>query len=341
MICAARPESLYHVSMPLLAKRRRPSRSVFSFALTQVAVFAVLVAAAGFAYDTVARWNDAQRFPQRGHAVDVGGYKLNLDCSGEGSPTVILEGGVGAPAMIWALVQPQVAPFTRVCSYDRAGYGWSDSGPMPRTSARIAQELHTLLHNASVDPPYILVGHSFGGFDIRLFAASHPDEVAGVVLVDSSQEDQQDMGFRPSPNPLRPLAPVLLRLGIMRAAFYFQGERKLPDELSSELEYLMLQPKAIETSFAEMDAFAQSAAEVRTAGTLGDKPLIVLTATRPGARSPRLHRIWLDVLQPRLLRLSTRSRHMFAENSDHNIPVEEPSAVVRAIRTVLAEVQPR
>jgi pimeloyl-ACP methyl ester carboxylesterase len=301
----------------------------------------VLVAAAGFAYETIASWNDSHRFPQLGRSIDVGGYKLNINCTGEGSPTVLLEGGVGGPGLIWALVQPRIAEFTRVCSYDRAGYGWSDAGPMPRTSGRIADELHTLLTNAGIEPPFILVGHSLGGFDVRLFAARHPDEVAGVVLVDSSQEDQESAGFRPPPNPLRPLAPALLRLGVLRAVFYFQGESKLPPDLQSELEYLMLQSKAIDAAYAEIAAFPQSAAQVRAAGTLGDTPLTVLTALQPGSRSPQLHRRWLDDLQPRLIHLSSRGQQRFAEHSSHNIPVEEPGAVVKAVREVFAEVQPR
>ncbi|MFB3815209.1 MAG: alpha/beta fold hydrolase [Terriglobales bacterium] len=326
--------------MPLLLRRRRRElRSFFSFAATNIAVFAVLVAAAGVAYETIASWNDSQRFPQRGRSVDVGGYKLNLNCTGEGSPTVVLESGVGGPGLIWALVQPRVAEFTRVCSYDRAGYGWSDVGPMPRTSGRMADELHTLLKNGGIEPPYILVGHSFGGFEVRIFAARHPEEVSGVVLVDASHENQETEGFRPAPNPLRPLAPLLLRIGVLRATFYFQGARKLPSDLHSELEYLMLQAKAIETAYAEIGGFPQSASEVRAAGKLGDKPLIVLTGAKPGSRSPQLHRRWLDDLQPRLLRLSSHSRQMFAENSGHNVPVEEPSAVVRAIRAVYGTVE--
>jgi pimeloyl-ACP methyl ester carboxylesterase len=124
--------------------------------------------------------------------VDVGGYRLHLYCTGEGSPTVILEAGGGNPWLSWYQVQPQVAQFTRVCSYDRAGLGWSDPSPKPRTTKVIADELHTLLHNAGITAPFVLVGHSLGGLDARMFASQYPSEAVGMVLVDSSHPDQDD-----------------------------------------------------------------------------------------------------------------------------------------------------
>ena len=126
--------------------------------------------------------------------VDVGGYKLHINCTGkaeEGQPTVILDAGLGGYSLDWAQVQPEVAKFAHVCSYDRAGLGWSDESPNPRTSKYIAQELHDLLANAAEVGPFILVGHSFGGINVRVFANKYPEEVAGVVLVDASHEDQK------------------------------------------------------------------------------------------------------------------------------------------------------
>ncbi len=122
--------------------------------------------------------------------VDVGGYRLYLQCIGAGSPTVVLEAGLGSPSEVWGLVQPGVARFTRVCAYDRAGVGGSDAGPRPRTSGTIVAALHTLLRRAGVGGPYVLVGHSIGGFHARLYAHRYPREVAGMVLVDASHPDQ-------------------------------------------------------------------------------------------------------------------------------------------------------
>src|SRR5690606_33293767 len=131
---------------------------------------------------------DATTYPPAGRMVDVGGYKLHLDCRGQGSPTVILDAGLGASSLDWALVQPELARTTQVCSYDRAGMGWSEAGPEPRSPARLADELHTLLQIAGAPGPYVLVGHSLAGKNLRLFAAAHPVDVAGMVLVDARSE---------------------------------------------------------------------------------------------------------------------------------------------------------
>ncbi|MGH9710601.1 MAG: alpha/beta fold hydrolase, partial [Candidatus Acidiferrales bacterium] len=154
----------------------------------------VALAIAGAIYRTVEQTADARRFPQQGKSFQLGpefgDVSLNLDCSGQGSPSVILDSGLGLPAIGWKFVQPEVAKFTRVCSYDRGVYGWSSAGPMPRTSSEIVKELHALLAAAGEKGPYILVGHSFGGYNIRVFNGAYPAEIAGMVLIDASHEDQ-------------------------------------------------------------------------------------------------------------------------------------------------------
>ncbi len=127
-----------------------------------------------------------------GRLINVGGLKMHIDCTGQGSPAVILESGLGDSYVSWRKVQPQVSKFTRVCSYDRAGIGFSDSSSQPRTSKVIAGELHALLRAADLAPAYVLVGHSMGGFDVRVFAGLYRSEVAGMVLVDSSHPDQDN-----------------------------------------------------------------------------------------------------------------------------------------------------
>jgi pimeloyl-ACP methyl ester carboxylesterase len=131
--------------------------------------------------------------------VDMGGHRLHIDCVGQGSPTVILESGLGNMSADWANVQPEVAKTTRVCTYDRAGTGWSEPGPEPRDPQQIARELHTLLGNARIDGPYVLVGQSFGGLYVRMYAARFPQEVEGMVLVDASHPD---MWTRLPPEPV-------------------------------------------------------------------------------------------------------------------------------------------
>jgi pimeloyl-ACP methyl ester carboxylesterase len=153
----------------------------------------LLLVLAGIVYQAIASARDAQRYPPLGRLIDVVGYRLHINSTGEGTPAVVLDAGVCDCSLNWCLVQPEVAKFTRVCSYDRAGMGWSDAGPSPRTSEVIVRELHTLLTNAGIAGPYVLVGHSFGGYNVRLFAHDYPEEVVGLVLVDSAHEDQWPM----------------------------------------------------------------------------------------------------------------------------------------------------
>src|SRR4051794_24787976 len=152
-----------------------------------VALIAVL-ALAGASYEAISGAGDARRYPAPGQLVDVGGYRLHIQCVGAGSPTVVLDAGLGGSSLDWSLVQVELGRTTRMCAYDRAGMGWSDPGPQPRTPRQIADELYTLLTNAGVAEPYVLVGHSLGGKNVRLFALSHSEQVVGMVLVDTRSE---------------------------------------------------------------------------------------------------------------------------------------------------------
>src|SRR5919112_2869137 len=149
-----------------------------------------VTALTGATYQWLATRKDLAATPPPGRLVDIGGYRLHLWCTGNGAPAVILDTGLGGSSADWGFVQPEVARFTRVCSYDRAGMGYSDRGPSPRTARRIASELAELLRRSGNAGPVVLVGASIAGFDVRLFASDHPDRVAGLVLVDASHEDQ-------------------------------------------------------------------------------------------------------------------------------------------------------
>lgn len=320
--------------------------------------FLILLAAAlaaGATYQGISEHRDRERFPQIGRSVNLGGFTLNLNCTGSGRPTVILDSGLGIPAIGWALVQPKIAQFAHVCSYDRAGYGWSDPGPFPRTSSEIARELHALLKNAHVRPPYILVGHSFGGFNIRLFNQMYPREVAGAVFVDASQEDAEsemsdaikEAGAK-SLRQLRRMDSVmglLTDFGIARPAIARNlSQQRIPPQLLDELVYLELQKKYIDAILSERASFDESADEARGAGTFGGKPLIVLTAGAdsesagvPKADADDFFDAWVGRLQPRLVALSTGGSQVVLLNSHHLIPFEQPDAIVDAVKQVIEE----
>jgi len=307
-------------------------------------VLVTLLALAGALYQAIATHLDASRLPEYGRLVDVGGYRLMLNCTGVGKPTVILEAGWGDVTVEWRAVQPEIAKFARVCSYDRAGYGGSDPGPMPRTSLQIATELHTLLRNASEKPPYVLVGSSFGGYNVRLFNGLYPDEVAGIVLADATQEDQYEL----LPKAWNAISAAMLKhgerlerysffvvhLGIGRLMLRAQGG-------SDDGAYLILQSKYLKARTSELREIRVSAEQARVADHISDKPLIVLTAaentdtTLSNGLSKQdfeaFKRIWVDDLQMRLAQLSTRGRRIMVSRSGHDIPSDRPDSIVNAV----------
>lgn len=312
----------------------------------------ILLAIVGASYEVLARRADARRFPEPGRLVDAGGFRLKLNCTGAGSPTVVLESGLGDVSVEWQPVQSGVAKFTRVCSYDRAGYGGSDAGPKPRTSTQIAQELRSLLKNAGEKPPFIFVGHSFGGYNVRVFNGRFPDEVAGLILVDSVQEDQYKLlppvwnqvgaALRAHYRSQARWAPLLVDLGVERLILQARGQAKN--------SYLYLQTKYLAARSDELEHIQISAEQARAAGSLGDKPLVVLTAgKKPAAGTLGLseqdwdeyQRVWADDLQLRLARLSSRGKREVVEDSGHDIPSERPDAIVNAVREIQMQISSR
>jgi pimeloyl-ACP methyl ester carboxylesterase len=325
-----------------------------------IAVLLVAALAAGAAYQAIGGWRDARRFPQEGRSVALGAgfpdLTLNINCTGSGSPTVVLDSGLGMPAAAWDLVQPDVARFTRVCSYDRAGYGWSSAGPMPRTSGQIANELHALLAASGEPGPYVLVGHSFGGYNVRVYTARYPADVAGLVLVDASHEDQvrlespamrrADAEQQASLNRWRPFVPALIGFGVLRfmaAQASVDPQRK---DWTDKQAYLQVQSKFVTAALSELEMMpTASADEVRASGALGDRPLVVLSAGQEPsgkdlpagislAELKAFRKAWIEDLQARQARLSTRGRQVVLPDSGHLIPVERPASVVAAIREV-------
>jgi pimeloyl-ACP methyl ester carboxylesterase len=303
---------------------------------------------AGFAAQQIAGHIAAGKYPPPGEMVDAGGHRLNFLRLGQGSPAVVFDSPLGASHLAWSLVQPEVAKFTTACAYDRAGSGWSEAGPKPRTSSRAVEELHTLLGNSGLKPPYILVGNSIGGLNVRLFAFRYPSEVAGLVLVDPAHEEQSTR--MPPSARLDPQFIRMLRLARLGARFGLLRLLNMPlGEGSSPLLPAKLRPMARAAGFrsAWIDALYQEAintepsfAEVRSARLalperpLGDIPLVVLTRGEGEKDAPderKTWQIWL-ALHQELARESSRGEHEIVPRSGHFIQADQPEAVIKAIR---------
>src|SRR6266852_2368933 len=291
-------------------------QTALMFLVVLLSTLAVL-ATAGAIYQAIGTWRDRRRFPPPGRLVRVNEGRMHIYVTGEGTPTVVLESGMGASCLSWTLVQPQVEQFTRAVSYDRAGHGWSDPVREPRTAQPIAQELHVLLDATGVPGPYVLVGHSFGGYVNRAFAQLYRDEVAGIVLVDSVHPAEWE---NPTSEQLRMIevglryawiAAWLARLGFVRfclarlargsprlgwaAASAFgigtaaaiqriAGEiRKLPAPIVPMVRELWSQPKNFLSLGQHVAALPVSAAQAAAVSSLGDLPLVVLSGDHHAA----------------------------------------------------------
>jgi pimeloyl-ACP methyl ester carboxylesterase len=315
-----------------------------------------LLVIAGVLYEQIGAWRDAALVPQIGRSVDIGGRSLNLYCSGEGSPTVVFDSGRGLPGYSWLLVQPGVAELTRACWYDRAGYGWSDAAPAPHRIDAIAEDLHRLLQVGGVPPPYVLVGHSFGGLDVRMYYELYPGEVAGMVLVDPSHEGlkriahSMNLGTSSLPLPAAFFPAVVLfsrmlgPLGVLRLLSSPPGRpaRGVTPEQWATLLSLHRQLKIQIASIQEGPEKADFEM-LRRAGNLRDLPLVVVTAGKPSlasdaADATQLQAAWVELLGE-LARQSTRGRQIVVKDSGHMIPYEAPDSVIDAVRAVVAEVR--
>lgn len=304
----------------------RPRRGVLAWLkriVLWLMVGIITLTAIGATYQIIATQIDLRAYQAPGQMVDVGGYQMHLYCTGtdgDGSPTVVLETGEGSTSAAWALVQPEVAKATRVCSYDRAGMGRSEPGPEPRDAQHIAQELHSLLHNANILGPYVFVGWSYGGLYVREYAGQYGDEVAGLVLLDSSHPDQwastpQGQAQFESYAKIYSLAPTLARVGVLRVMGLLQPGSGLPAPYDGALKASFAATKDADAQSAEFLASPATDDQVRRLTSLRDMPLYVLSATEHGT-PPEQEKLWQN-WQVQLASLSTNSIHQTIEGADH------------------------
>ncbi|MBK8902994.1 MAG: alpha/beta hydrolase [Anaerolineaceae bacterium] len=290
--------------------------------LMGTAVFLLLLAFTGVVYQVMGTKADQRAYAPPGQMVDVGGYQLHIYCMGEGSPTVILDHAGGTNSAEWGLVQPIVAGQTRVCAYDRAGFGWSDPAPTRRTAAQNAQELRTLLNNAGLEGPFVFVGHSYGANVARVFAAEFPAESAGLVLVDPGivygrpgVPADLDEIWRTADTGFMNIAPWLARLGVVRLAGALGGLPGRGDLPAGAFDAWQQTNLFYDTLKAQNQGMAETSTQVLAAeAQLVDELLLVLSAGEPAGAESR--DVWTAV-NATLATYSATGTHQVVSGADH------------------------
>lgn len=325
------PPAMLTLVVWMIVGSRRQLRSRTRIWLLYPMFTVVTVGAVAGSYENLREVADRSAYPMTGQLVDVGGHTLHITCTGDGGPTVVLEGGFAATSATWGWIAPAVAKHARVCVYDRAGRGWSDPVSAPQDGAAIATDLHTLLDHAGVPGPYVLVGHSFGGLYVMAFAARYPQQVAGMVLLDSTSPKQFTLSAYPATyeafRRATGLFPALSRVGLVRTAF------------TSPFATLPALSRDQETAFAstadmarsQRDEWAEaptSMDQARALTTLGARPLFVLTAGN-GAQQG-----W-TTLQDQLAALSTNSVHRVLPDATHESLTQVQSFATQSSQAIL------
>jgi pimeloyl-ACP methyl ester carboxylesterase len=326
--------------MSIRARRRLRSRSARCLVYLVFAVSAL--ASVGGGYETVSRAADAQDYPMPGELVDVGGYKLHLSCTGSGGPTVVLEAGGGEMSSSFGWIAPGVSGTTRVCVYDRAGHGWSEPADGPQDGAQVAASLHTLLGRAQVPGPYVLAGHSFGGLYVLAYADRYPDEVAGLVLVDSTAPKyaaaptarSDDKDSYEGVGRVSALVASTARLGLGRL-IGLSDFGSLPPQSREALRATTAGENHVRGTIEEYLTATASMRQAAALDDFGDKPLVVLTAGRGSdASSIAAH--------DDLATLSTNSEHRTIDGATHSTLIHDEHdarATARAVLDVVSSVR--
>jgi pimeloyl-ACP methyl ester carboxylesterase len=324
------PPGMAALAVWIVVRSRQQLRSRTRAWLLYPVCGALLLSALGGGYEMYRETADAS-YPMPGRLLDVGGHKLHIHCTGTGSPTVVLEPGLGEPSTAMAWIAPDVAATTRVCVYDRAGRGWSQSTEAPQDGVQVATDLHTLLNRAGEQGPYVLAGHSAGGLYVLNFAQLYPGEVAGVTLLDSMSPDQYTAidGWPAFYELYRRASAVLVplsRLGVGHL-IYDSAFGNLPAPARDQARAFMATPQAARSVREEFSHIRTTMSQAQTVTTLGDRPLIVLTAGK-GSQGG-----W-NAAQDKLATLSTNSIHRTLANVEHSMFTEQRATALQSAQAI-------
>jgi len=327
------PPALIALAVWMTVQARRNLRSLTRRLVLYPLFVALVIAGVGGSYETIQERVDRSTTAMPGHLVDVGGRRLYVHCTGSGSPTVVLVSGLAETSVYWGgWIAPAVAQNTTVCAYDRAGQGWSDPPASPQDGLAVATDLHALLDHAQIPGPYVLVGHSTGGAYVRVFAARYPDQVAGIVFLDS-QPNEALTGLPDFPSQYSTLRrasalfPSLARLGVFWLVNQFAPDTlPVPARVEERAVVSTASLNRIQRDeFTELPVTLKEAAALTT---LGDRPLIVVTAAK-GAQAG-----WLP-LQDKMAGLSSNSAHRVLPEIDHPGLIHDRAGAAQASQAIL------
>jgi len=327
------PPALIALAVWMTVQARRNLRSLTRRLVLYPLFVALVIAGVGGSYETIQERVDRSTTAMPGHLVDVGGRRLYVHCTGSGSPTVVLVSGLAETSVYWGgWIAPAVAQNTTVCAYDRAGQGWSDPPASPQDGLAVATDLHALLDHAQIPGPYVLVGHSTGGAYVRVFAARYPDQVAGIVFLDS-QPNEALTGLPDFPSQYSTLRrasalfPSLARLGVFRLVNQFAPDT-LPVPARVEERAVVSTASLNRIQRDEFTELPMTLKEAAALTTLGDRPLIVVTAAK-GAQAG-----WLP-LQDKMAGLSSNSAHRVLPEIDHPGLIHDRAGAAQASQAIL------
>jgi pimeloyl-ACP methyl ester carboxylesterase len=334
--------------LSLSTKSYRTWRKVVERIALSVVVILAAAMAGSSAYNTIALHIFWAHNAPPGAFYSVNGHRMHLNCTGSGSPTIVLESGLGNDALTWEGVQPLLSRTTRVCSYDRAGFGWSDPLTTPRDADHIADELHGLLGAAKIDGPIVLMGHSIAGIYMRDYATRYPEGIVGIIFVDGStplQDENPVMKAGSGKTPPRwvfePLAKFAMSLGVPRILGMCSQSIKGFDAHAAKLQAEDICHSHISAMFDYMDGIHQSGLETMDTGPYGAIPILIFSESPdkiPAGISADAVNVW-NGMQEDLKKLSTRSRRIIAKDSSHYIHLDRYELIEREVPLFIEQIR--